>query len=172
MLNSLAGPEPGPYRAVVSSRTLKGIRKVFIQVFLNLKMRQVIASLATLHPNETWVVAQAESFVKQSRGNGLPITYVQHDRHRKFTKSFDAKLKSLRVKMKPNAFRAPNINAFVERFIQSIWPECLDRFAIFGEQQMDHVCQQYLAYYHEERPHQSLENEPIATPKKRDRQYL
>ena len=149
--------------------TLKGIREVFVLAFLNVKTRQVILSTATLHPNETWVVAQAESFVKQARGNGLSITYVQRDRDRKFTKSFDAKFKSLRVKMKPGAFRAPNTNAFVERFIQSIGQECLDRFVIFGEQHMDHVCQEYLAHYHEERPHQSLENEPITAPKKRGR---
>jgi putative transposase len=40
---------------------------------------------------------------------------------------------------------------------------------IFREQHMDHVCSDYLAYYHEERPHESLENEPIAAPKKRGR---
>lgn len=34
---------------------------------------------------------------------------------------------------------------------------------------MDHVCAEYAAHYHQERPHQSLENEPIATPKKRGR---
>ena len=30
---------------------------------------------------------------------------------------------------------------------------------------MHHVCQKYLAHYHEKGPHQSLENEPITTPK-------
>lgn len=40
---------------------------------------------------------------------------------------------------------------------------------IFGEQHMDHACQEYLAHYHKERPHQSLENEPITSPKKRGR---
>lgn len=107
--------------------------------------------------------------MKRARGNGLPITYVQRDLDRKFTKSFDAKLKSLRVMMKPGAFRSPNTNAFVERFIQSIGQECLDRFVIFGEQHKDHVCQEYLAHYHEERPHLSLENKPITAPKKRGR---
>ncbi len=66
-------------------------------------------------------------------------------------------------------FRSPNTNTFVERFIQSIQQECLDRFVIFGEQHMDHVCREYLAHYHNERPHQSLENEPVTAPKKRGR---
>ena len=150
--------------------TLKGVREVFVIAFLNVKTRQVIISPATLHPNEEWVVAQAESFVKQVREKGLLVRYVQRDHDSKFTKSFDAQLKRLRVKVKPAAYRSPNTNAFVERFIQSIGQECLDRFVIFGEGHMDHLCREYLAHYHEERPHQSLDNAPLNTPKKRGRQ--
>jgi putative transposase len=147
--------------------TLKGIREVFVVAFLNVKTRQVILSPATLHPDEAWVVNQAESFVRQARERGLPVQHVQRDRDTKFTRSFDRKLKSHRVKAVKNPFRSPNTNAFVERFIQSIEQECLDRFVIFGEQHMDHVCREYLAHYHDERPHQSLENEPITAPKRR-----
>jgi putative transposase len=52
--------------------TLKGIRDLFVIAFLNVKTRQVFLSPATLHPNEAWVVAQAESFVKQARAQGFP----------------------------------------------------------------------------------------------------
>jgi putative transposase len=149
--------------------TLNGIRDVFVVAFLNVKTRQVILSPATLHPDEAWVVNQAESFVCQARERGLPVQHVQRDRDTKFTRSFDRKLKSHRVKAVKNPFRSPNTNAFVERFIQSIEQECLDRFVIFGEQHMDHVCREYLAHYHDERPHQSLENEPITAPKRRGR---
>lgn len=149
--------------------TLKGIREVFVIAFLNVKTRQVILSPATLHPNEEWVVAQADSFVNQAREKSLPVRYVQRDRDTKFTKSFDQALKRRRVKIKAGAYRLPNTNAFVERFIQSVQQECLDRFVIFGEQHMDHMCAEYLAHYHDERPHQSLENEPITAPKKRGR---
>lgn len=149
--------------------TLKGIREVFVIAFLNVKTRQVILSPATQHPDEEWVVAQGELFVKEAREKGLPVRYVQHDRDTKFTRAFDAKLKSLRAKIKKGAYRSPNTNAFVERFIQSIEQECLDRFVIFGEKHMDHVCREYLAHYHEERPHQSLENQPVTAPKRRGR---
>ena len=69
----------------------------------------------------------------------------------------------------PKRAGSPNTNAFVERFIQSIQQECLDRFVIFGEQHLDAVCQEFLVYYHEERPHQSLENDPLNKPQKRGR---
>ncbi|WP_425613594.1 integrase core domain-containing protein [Anatilimnocola sp. NA78] len=63
-----------------------------------------------------------------------------------------------------NEFRSPNTNAFVERFAQSIQQVCLDRFVIFGEQHMDHVCQAYLEHCHNERPHQGIENELTIRP--------
>jgi putative transposase len=147
--------------------TTKGIREAFVIAFLNVKTRQVILSPATLHPDESWVIAQAESFVKQARAKGLPVSQVRRDRDTKFTKSFDAALKRHRVKTVTNAYRSPNTNAYVERFIQSIQQECLDRFVVFGTKHLDGA--EDLAYYHEERPHQSLENESLVKPKKRGR---
>jgi putative transposase len=122
-----------------------------------------------LHPDEAWVLAQAESFVSRAREQGLPVGYVQHDRDTKFTKLFDAALRSRRVKVMKSAFCAPNTNAFVERFIQSIGQECLDRFIAFGTQHLDHLCREYLALYHEARPHQGIDNELIVRPKARGR---
>jgi putative transposase len=40
---------------------------------------------------------------------------------------------------------------------------------VFGEQHLNHLCAEYLAYYHEERPHQSLDNESLNQPAKRGR---
>ena len=151
------------------SLTFQGIRQVFVLAFLNLKTRQVILSPATYHPNEAWVVAQAKSFVEQARERDLPVRYVQRDRDTKFTRTFDQELKDHKVQRIVNAFRSPNTNAFIERFIQSIGQECLDRFVIFGAQHMNHLCQEYLEYYHHERPHQSLDNETIIKPKSRGR---
>jgi putative transposase len=149
--------------------TVKGIRDAFVIAFLNVKTRQVILSPPTLNPDAVWAVAQANSFVQQARALGLPVGYVQHDRDAKFTKSFDAALRQRRVKPMRNAFCSPNTNAFVERFIQSIGQECLDWFIAFGTMHLDHLCREYLAYYHEERPHQSLENEPLKQKKPRGR---
>lgn len=146
--------------------TTKGFREAFVIAFLNVKTRQVILSPATLHPHEEWVVAQAETFVRRARGQALPVALLQHDRDTKFTRSFDTTLKRHWVKIKRGAYRAPNTNAFVERFIQSIEQECLDRFVVFGEQHLNHLCDEYVAHYHEERPHQSLDNIPVKAPRK------
>jgi putative transposase len=51
------------------------------------------------------------------------------------------------------------MNAFVERFVQSIKQECLDNFVVFGAAHLDVLCREYLEYYLTERPHQGRENE-------------
>jgi putative transposase len=40
---------------------------------------------------------------------------------------------------------------------------------IFGEQHVNAVCKEFRAYYHGERPHQTLDNDPLTKPKKRGR---
>jgi putative transposase len=60
------------------------------------------------------------------------------------------------------AYRSPNLNAYVERFIQSIQVECLDHILIFGETHFDYLVREFLEYYHEERPHQGLGNQLLS----------
>ena len=132
------------------------MREVFLIAYIHVKTRRVIVSPANLHPDEAWVVAQGEAFVQEARRSGLKVAQVMHDRDNKFTQQFDRTLKRLRVKVKRTAFRSPKTNAFVERFIQSLQQECLDKFVVFGEQHGDVLVREYLAHYFTERPHQGV----------------
>ncbi len=93
--------------------------------------------------------SQTESFIEQAKELRLPIGLVQHDRDTKFTKKFIEALMQQNVKPIRNQFRAPNTNAYIERFVQSISQECLERFVIFEPKHMDHLCQEYLGHYHQ-----------------------
>jgi putative transposase len=55
---------------------------------------------------------------------------------------------------------SPNLNAYVERFIQTIQQECLDHFVVVGESHLYHIVREFLRYYHEEPPHEGLGNVP------------
>ncbi|HRY50402.1 MAG TPA: integrase core domain-containing protein [Candidatus Paceibacterota bacterium] len=44
-------------------------------------------------------------------------------------------------------------NPYVERLIGSIRRECLDRVIVLHERQLRQMLKQFLAYYHEVRPH-------------------
>ena len=62
--------------------------------------------------------------------------------------------------------RAPNCNAFAERFVRSIKEECLGRMILFGEASLRRALKEYVVHYHVERNHQGVGNrliEPLAT---------
>jgi transposase InsO family protein len=59
---------------------------------------------------------------------------------------------------------SPNLNAGAERFVQTTRRECLKRFVFFGEGHQRHVLREFLTWYHEARPHQSLGNVPSCGP--------
>src|SRR5262245_27418011 len=50
------------------------------------------------------------------------------------------------------------MQAFVERWIQSVQVECLDHFMMLGQKHLDYLVSTYVSYYHEYRPHQGLDN--------------
>jgi putative transposase len=60
---------------------------------------------------------------------------------------------------RPSPQKAPNSQAFVERFIGLIRRECLNHFVSFGAKHLDAVACVWLAHYHAERPHQGYKNE-------------
>jgi putative transposase len=43
--------------------------------------------------------------------------------------------------------RAPNLNAYAERWVQSAKQECLDHFVVFGEGHLRHLVSEYADYY-------------------------
>ena len=57
--------------------------------------------------------------------------------------------------------RAPNANAYAERFVRSIKEECLDRMIPLGERHFRRAVAEFVAHYHCERNHQGLDNELI-----------
>lgn len=86
---------------------------------------------------------------------------ILHDADTKFTKEFKELLKSEELRPRQVAFRSPNCNAYVERFIQTIQQECLDQFVVLGERHLDHLVREFVEHYHMERPHQGVGNVPL-----------
>jgi hypothetical protein len=58
--------------------------------------------------------------------------------------------------------RAPNANAYAERFVRSIREEYLERLVLLGERRLHRTLKEFLVHYHGERNHQGLGNRLIA----------
>ena len=65
------------------------------------------------------------------------------------------------VRIVQTPVRAPNANAYAERFVRSIREECLDRLIFFGDHRLLRALDEFVAHYHRERDHQGLGNELI-----------
>jgi putative transposase len=65
-----------------------------------------------------------------------------------------------RIEIVRTPIRAPNANAWSERWVGSVRRECLDRLLIFGRGQLEHVLRVYIRHSNQQRPHQALDLRP------------
>jgi putative transposase len=136
-----------------------GFPQVFAMVFLNVATRRVWISPSTRHPTPAWVEQQGRAFLEQTgKGPAPSVQIVTRDNDVIYGQAFDPVFAEQGVTVKKLAYRAPNTNAYVERFIQSLQVECLDHFLVFGEKHLDYLVREYVEHYHQERPHQGLWN--------------
>lgn len=124
-------------------------------------IKALIATTRTEHPAAEWVAKQAHVFrAATSRGKTACRVHIR-DSDTKFGKAFDEALWEQGITPIALPHCAPNLNAHVERFIQTLQVECLDRFIVLWSSHLDHLTTEFIDHYNRERPHSSLE---FATP--------
>ena len=138
----------------------RGIVDLYILVFMHLESRQVIVSPSTRKPNSAWVIEQTQAFVEQTEKREHRPTILIHDRDAKFSADFRTTLKDAGIQCKKLPVRSPNLNARVERFIQTIKNECLDHFIAFGQDHLDYLVREFVHHYNEARPHSNRDHRP------------
>ncbi|MEX0655282.1 MAG: integrase core domain-containing protein, partial [Phycisphaeraceae bacterium] len=143
--------------------TLGGLVDYYMVFFIHIETRRVIMSAATAHPTNDWVAQQVRNFVMEAEDQGQEVGHVIDDCDTKYTERFDRVFESDGVDVHRVGPAQPNMNAFAERFVQSIQVECLDHFVMLGEKHLNYIVSEYVVHYYEERPHQSLENRPPLT---------
>jgi putative transposase len=84
------------------------------------------------------------------------------DNDTKYSAGLDKKVQRRGVKIQKTAFRSPNANAFVERFMQTLGQECLDHFIVFGTEHMDALTKEFAEHYHLERLYQTKQSEVLS----------
>lgn len=142
--------------------TLKGPRQIFALAFIHLGTRRVFVTPGTFKPDAAWMEKQARAFLEHTATERLQCSIVTRDYDGKFSKPFDQLFKDRSIQVKKVGPRAPNLNAFIERWIQSLKHEALNHFIVMGEKHFDYIVSEYVRYFHQCRPHQGIGNVLLA----------
>ncbi len=144
----------------------RGLVTYYVLFIIDLSTRFVHIAGVTTAPNGAFMKQVARNLTDVSDGFLLNSRYLIMDRDTKYTDAFRDHLDREGVKPVRCPARAPNCNAFAERFVRSIKDECLDRMILFGEASLRRALREYVAHYHSERNHQGVGNQllqPVAT---------
>jgi putative transposase len=141
--------------------TVPTIRFQVLYVFLVLAhdRRRVVHFNVTAHPTAEWTAQQ----LREAFPFDQTPRYLLRDRDKIFGHTFREQVKDMKVEEVLSAPRSPWQRAYVERMIGSIRRECLDHMIVFGESSLRRTLSSYFSYYHQTRPHLSLEKDAPET---------
>jgi putative transposase len=146
----------------------RGLVTYYTLFVLELQSRRVYVTGSTPHPDDAFV-GQAMRDLANAIDGILPDGCVLIcDRDRKWSRGVLEFLEHEGVRIVRTPFRAPNCNAYAERFVRSIKGECLGRMIMFGEQHLRRTIAEFVAHYHAERNHQGIGNELIQALERAD----
>jgi transposase InsO family protein len=142
--------------------------RLYVLFFIELGTRRVHLSGCSANPDGRWTAQQARQLAWSLPERPRPIRFLIHDRDSKFSQAFDDVFKSEGVEIIRTPFRAPNANAFAERWVGTIRRDCLDWLLIASRKQLERVLRVYVDHYNRHRPHRALDLTPPA-PRPRPR---
>ena len=141
------------------------LKTLYCFFLIELDTRCVHLAGVTEHPNGHWVTQQARNTLLLLEDQKSDFVGLIRDNDSKFTDAFDTVFEDEDIHIICTPFRAPNANAFSERWIRSVRQECLDKILVLSEGHLWRVLKEYQTYYNTRRPHQSLEQQsPIERP--------
>jgi transposase InsO family protein len=130
------------------------LRRYYVLFFIELGSRRVHLAGCTTNPTGAWVTQQARNL--GFTGLLERTRFLIHDRDSKFTAAFDEVFRTEGIKVIQTPIRAPQANAYAERFVRTVRAECLDWLLILGRRHLEHVLCCYVTHYNAERPHRAL----------------
>src|SRR5258707_595780 len=132
--------------------TTTTFRLLYTLIVLVHDRRRIIHFDVTQNPTQVWLSRQiTEAFPWDTAPR-----YLLRDRDASYGQVFRNRLQAMGIKEVVTAARSPWQNAYVERIIGSVRPECLDHVIIFGERHLRPVLSSYFQYYHKTRTHLAL----------------
>ena len=141
--------------------TWRGLVTVYTVFMIDLASRRVQIVGSTRHPHEVFMQQVTRTLTAADDGLLVQHRVLICDRDTKWSAPVRARLEAAEVRVVQTPYRAPNANAYAERFVRSSKQECLTRVIPFGERHLRQTITEYVEHYHRERNHQGLANELI-----------
>jgi len=142
--------------------TARGLVTHYTLFVIDIATRRVHIAGTTTHPTSEWMEQIARNLTDCQDGFLTAKQFLIIDRDALFSPKFKAILGSSGVEILLTAYRAPNMNAFAERFVRSIKSECLSQMVFVGQGSLDRAIAEFVAHYHDERSHQGIGNEIVS----------
>jgi transposase InsO family protein len=131
-------------------------RLLYGLVVLRHERREIVHIAITANPTAAWTARQlTEAFPWDESPR-----YLLRDRDGIYSEEFTVRVDAMGIEEVVTAPRSPWQNPYVERIIGSIRRECLDHVIVLGEGHLRRTLRSYVNYYHQDRPHQSLDRLP------------
>ena len=141
--------------------TVRGLVTYYTVFVIEPESRRVQVAGSTRHPDEAFVVQAMRHLTAGVEHLLRPGRVLICDRDPKWSRAVVAFLEREGVRIMRTPVRAPNCNAYAERFVRSIKEECLNRVILLGERHVQRTMAEFMAHDHAERNHQGLGNELI-----------
>jgi putative transposase len=156
-----------PGRGVRKSISVRTVGRTWVPdrrvgFFIEIDTRRVHLAGCSASPDGLWTTQQARQLAWSRAEHLSPIRFLIHDRDSKFSRAFDDVFRSEEIEIIRTPFRAPNANAFAERWIGTVRRDCLDWLLITSRKQLEHVLRLYVEHYNRHRPHRALDLTPPA----------
>jgi transposase InsO family protein len=129
---------------------------------IDLASRRVQVVGSTPRPDEHFMRQICRTLTAADLGLLRDHVVLICDRDRKWSAEVRRRLGVAGIRVVRTPERAPNANAYAERFVRSIREECLDRMIPVGEHHFRRAIAEFVEHYHRERNHQGLDNQLIA----------
>jgi len=140
------------------------LQTLYVFFFIEIGTRRVHLAGCTARPTALWVTQQARQLVWKLEEEGKKMRFLLRDRDAKFPSRFDMVFASEGLEIILTPYRAPNANAYAERWVRSVREECLDHLLIINERHLKQVLTDYSQYYNQARPHQGIEQQIPESP--------